>query len=131
MRRWRSVLGDEARRARLRASLWPVRAARLSAPPPGLPELLEYRAVPPFYTLSRRHGERATRARGGGRPPRARPAPPRGRPALRLPPPPPERSRDTGRGPAAGAGGSQAGAGGSGRGASPPRGVVRPGSGTH
>lgn len=81
MRRWRSALGDEARRARLRASLCPVRAARLSAPPPGLPGLLEYRAAPPFYTLPPTSpGTRHPRSRGGPpapRPPRASPESPR------------------------------------------------------
>lgn len=123
--------GEEG--GRLRASLCPVRAARLSAPPPGLPLLLEYCAAPPFCTLPpTSYLYPRPRARGGSRPPRARPAPPSGPP--RAPPPAGERSRE-GREAAAGTGGApraaREGRGGRRRSSRPPRGVVRPDSGTH
>lgn len=105
MRRWRSVLGDEARRGRLRASLCPVRSARLSAPLPGLPELLEYRAVPPVYTLPpTSQGMHHPRPWGGppaSRPPRASPGPPRA----------PSATASPGRDPRHGAGGGSRGRG--------------------
>lgn len=111
--------GEEG--GRLRASLCPVRAARLSAPPPGLPLLLDYRAAPPFYTLPTTSlGTRRPRPRGG-RLPRACRAPPPG--PLRAPPAAACRGREPRRGAGGGRRGGGSPAGGArrgGRGVPPP-----------
>lgn len=86
----------------------------------------------PFIPSRRRHWGRAARARGGVACPAPAARHPRGRSARRPPPPAAEESRDEGRGAVAGAGGApRAARGGAAAGFPPPRGVVRPGSGTH